>query len=121
LAISKQLLADGVSNIALLDISDLTANAASLQSSFPSASILSIQASTAVEAEVESAVQQVKEKFGRIDIGVNAAGISGDAADTANGTVANHEKVLGVNMWGVWFCERALIRVMLAQDEREVR
>jgi len=59
-------------------------------------------------------------KFGRIDVAVNAAGISGDIAKMGDQETENMHRVLGVNLKGVWFCEKAEIEVMMGQEKREL-
>jgi NAD(P)-dependent dehydrogenase (short-subunit alcohol dehydrogenase family) len=71
-----------------------------------------------VEEQVEVAVKKTVEKFGRIDVAFNAAGISGEPGKTGDLTGEQMSKVLDLNAKGVWFCQRAQIRAMVKQDER---
>lgn len=72
------------------------------------------------EAEVDHAMAQTVQKFGRIDICFNAAGISGEEAGTADANTERADQVLEVNLKGVWFCERAELKQLLTQEERDV-
>jgi NAD(P)-dependent dehydrogenase (short-subunit alcohol dehydrogenase family) len=58
------------------------------------------------------------DKFGRIDVAFLAAGISGSMEAFENSDVGALDRVLGVNLRGVWLCERAVVRVMVGQEER---
>ncbi|KAK0117578.1 hypothetical protein ONS95_011913 [Cadophora gregata] len=122
LAVARQLLLDGVTQIAVVDISNesLTTAATDLQSSSPKAQILQIAADCSSESEVDGAVQKTVEKFGRLDVCFNAAGMAGGFSGIADMDVADMDKVLGLNLRGVWLCERAQIRQFLKQDERDV-
>jgi NAD(P)-dependent dehydrogenase (short-subunit alcohol dehydrogenase family) len=62
-----------------------------------------------VTAMVETAVS----RFGRLDCAFNNAGIEGTQAPTAEQTPADWQRVLDVNLGGVWRCMRAEIPVML--------
>ncbi len=71
---------------------------------------------TSKEDSVQSAIDQTVKKFGRLDIAINNAGIGGNPAHTADQTLSEWQKVLDVNVNGVWLCQRAQIRQMLKQD-----
>jgi len=61
-------------------------------------------------------------EFGRLDVCVNAAGIPsvGPRAKSDGLEKGDVEGVLGVNLMGVWLCERAQIRQFLKQEMRDV-
>lgn len=71
---------------------------------------------TSKEDSVQSAIDQTVKTFGRIDIAVNNAGIGGKAKPTAEGDFADWQRVISVNLHGVWLCQRAQIRHMLQQE-----
>ncbi len=64
-------------------------------------------------SEVENLMEKTVERFGRLDYAVNNAGIEGDQADTAACTEANWDRVLEINLKGVWLCMKYEIRKML--------
>ena len=76
---------------------------------------LFVEANVAQAAEVESLVQQAVATYGRLDCAHNNAGVEGQAAFTADDTEANWDRVLAVNLKGVWLCMKYEIRQMLAQ------
>jgi NAD(P)-dependent dehydrogenase (short-subunit alcohol dehydrogenase family) len=65
--------------------------------------------------EVESAVRAAVDRFGRLDAAFNNAGIEGDLAPTAECEEANWDRILAVDLKGVWLCLRAEIRQFLRQ------
>jgi NAD(P)-dependent dehydrogenase (short-subunit alcohol dehydrogenase family) len=65
--------------------------------------------------EVEALVRRCVEAFGRLDWAFNNAGIEGAQATTADCTVENWERVIGVNLTGVWLCMKHEIAQMLRQ------
>lgn len=64
------------------------------------------------ENEVKKVFADVKAKFGRIDIMVNNAGISGVSKPTDEITEQEWDKVMAVNVKGVFFCTKHVIPYM---------
>ena len=63
---------------------------------------------------VDAVVAQVKERFGRIDVLVNNAGITQDAR-LQKMTLEQFDKVIDVNLRGVFHCAQAVADTMVAQ------
>lgn len=72
----------------------------------------------AVEVDVsdpdscEAMVDQCVEHFGRLDVMFANAGIGGERAPTAETPVQEWNRVLGINLSGVFFCARAAVPEM---------
>ena len=62
---------------------------------------------------VDALVAAVVDRYGRLDIAVNAAGISGTWAPVAESSPAEWERTLAVNLTGVYRCTRAELAVMV--------
>lgn len=60
-------------------------------------------------------IERAVAHFGRLDYAHNNAGIESAIAFTADSDEADFDRVLAVNLKGVWLCMRAEIRQMLAQ------
>ncbi len=76
----------------------------------------SFTCNVADDASVKAAVTSAVARFGRIDAAFNAAGISGEAGKmTADCSIDNWHKVIGIDLTGVWHCMRHLIPQMLGQ------
>lgn len=69
------------------------------------------------EKEVKYAFQQVKAHYGNVDRAFNNAGIEGDKAYTADSDTQNLDKLLDVNVKGVYFCLREELTMMMEQGE----
>jgi NAD(P)-dependent dehydrogenase (short-subunit alcohol dehydrogenase family) len=109
---------NGLSAVTLVDMNVplLEKTRDELRAQFPSLAVEILEVNVANEESVESAVQKTVERFGRVDIGINCAGISGIPTPTAEMSLAEWQKVIDVNQTGVWLCQRALIRQMLKQE-----
>ncbi|MBU6266971.1 MAG: SDR family oxidoreductase [Sphingomonadales bacterium] len=66
------------------------------------------------DAGVKSAVAQTVAAFGRLDAAFNAAGIDGAAAPLAEGSMENWNRVLAIDLTGMFSCLRYQIPAMLA-------
>jgi len=66
--------------------------------------------------EVEALVAEAVRQFGRLDIAVNNAGIGGAWARTADYPLDDWDRVLAVNLSGVFYCMQQEIRHMVAQS-----
>jgi len=73
-----------------------------------------IRTDVADEQQVQSMVEAVQRDFGHIDILVNNAGIFTQAL-VENLSIADWDKVLGVNLRGTFLCARFVLPYMLEQ------
>jgi NAD(P)-dependent dehydrogenase (short-subunit alcohol dehydrogenase family) len=65
--------------------------------------------------DVEALVGKTVGAFGRLDYAFNNAGIEGQLAATADCTEENFDRILAVNLKGLWLCMRYEIQQMLRQ------
>ncbi|GAB3689753.1 SDR family oxidoreductase [Spirosoma flavus] len=78
---------------------------------------LFIPCNVAEPTQIASAVQQTVEQYGRLDIGINNAGIGGKYARFLDQTQQDFEEMMTVNVGGVFHGMKAQIRQMLNQPE----
>lgn len=64
------------------------------------------------DSEVNSVITEIVRDFGGLHIAVNNAGIGGDQAPTGEQTPAGWQKVISVNLDGVFYCMRHEIAAM---------
>jgi NAD(P)-dependent dehydrogenase (short-subunit alcohol dehydrogenase family) len=64
-------------------------------------------------ADVQMMVNKTVNRFGRLDIAYNNAGIEGEMGFTADGSEENFDRVIGINLKGVWACMKYEIPEML--------
>ncbi len=65
--------------------------------------------------EVEELVQTIVEKFGRLDIAFNNAGVEGVWAPISRQSEEDWDRIIAINLKGVWLCLKYEIRQMLKQ------
>ncbi|KAL4744532.1 hypothetical protein BDW72DRAFT_208940 [Aspergillus terricola var. indicus] len=68
------------------------------------------------EEEIAAAVQAAAQRFGRIDISIHGAGISGGFAHTHGLDLKEWQKVIDVNQTGVMLCDKWVVKQMLGQE-----
>lgn len=74
---------------------------------------LYVRADVSQAAACEALVQKTLEAYGRLDLACNNAGIGGEANLSGDYSIAGWEKVLGVNLSGVFYCMKYEIQAML--------
>jgi NAD(P)-dependent dehydrogenase (short-subunit alcohol dehydrogenase family) len=66
-------------------------------------------------SQVEMLIQKAVEKFGRLDLAFNNAGIEGVMAPVVRQSEADWDRTIAINLKGVWLCLKYEIRQMLKQ------
>ena len=74
-----------------------------------------VKSDVSKSADVESLVQKTIEKYGRLDVAFNNAGIEGAWAPLAEQTEENWDQVQNINLKGVWLSMKYEILQMLKQ------
>src|SRR6266481_4655610 len=65
--------------------------------------------------EVQALVRKTVEKFGRLDVAFNNAGIEGSFTPVAEQSEEDWDRVIDINLKGVWLCLKYEIQQMLKQ------
>ncbi len=82
----------------------------------PDGSVIAETIDVADAASVERAIGTIRERFGRIDVLVNNAGILVDSGQTASGvSLGDVQKTLDVNLIGAWRVSQAVLPLMRKQ------
>ena len=74
-----------------------------------------MEADVTRESEVKAVVSRAAERFGRIHAAVNNAGIEGKFGPVQDLTEADFDRIIGVNLKGIWLGMKYEIPHMLAQ------
>src|SRR5947199_8043036 len=76
---------------------------------------IAVRCDVADDAQVEAMVDRTVAEFGRLDAAFNNAGVMARIAPTAESTREEWDRVIGVNLRGVWSCMKHELRHMERQ------
>lgn len=76
---------------------------------------LAVRCDVSDDAQVEAMVSQTVSTFGKLDAAYNNAGVQGVLAETADSPRDDYDRVMGVNLRGVWSCMKFELRQMRKQ------
>jgi NAD(P)-dependent dehydrogenase (short-subunit alcohol dehydrogenase family) len=99
--------------LADVELEPLTTTEAGLKAA--GATVLAVRADVSQARDVEALAQKTLEAFGAVHLLCNNAGVA-TSASLWEGTLADWEWVMGVNLWGVIHGLRVFVPIMLAQD-----
>lgn len=78
--------------------------------------VLAIVCDVSDDSQVEAMVDKTVAAFGRLDAAYNNAGVQNLLADTADATSEDFDRVVSINLRGVWSCMKFELRQMLRQQ-----
>jgi len=104
-------------SVVLVDLDADDTQAAAAEVAKTGARTLAIACDVADEAAVKAAVAQAVAEFGRLDVAFNNAGIMVDRAETAEASGEEFDRVIAINLRGMWSCMKYELQQMLAQGE----
>jgi NAD(P)-dependent dehydrogenase (short-subunit alcohol dehydrogenase family) len=109
-------LAEAGADVAIVDIDESTGRKTAEELQSIGSESLFVRCDVTDKNQVESMVREVVEAFGRLDIGVNNAGIGilGPDEDYAQ---EHWDRVLNVNLTGMWLCAQAEAKQFIKQGE----
>jgi NAD(P)-dependent dehydrogenase (short-subunit alcohol dehydrogenase family) len=96
--------ADAGAIVALSDISEHAVQSVADEIRSEGGRAISIACDVANEEEVASMVRRTVSELGRLDMAFNNAGIQFSAAETADASGLEFDRVISVNLRGVWNC-----------------
>jgi NAD(P)-dependent dehydrogenase (short-subunit alcohol dehydrogenase family) len=76
---------------------------------------LAVRCDVSDEAQVSAMVDRTVAEFGRLDAAFNNAGVMAKLAPTADSTLEEWDRVIDINLRGVWACMKYEIRQMKQQ------
>src|SRR4051812_39423528 len=91
-------------NVVLADVLEVAGTAIAQRIEKEGRRALFVPCDVSDEQCVKRLMSRTVEAFGGIDIAVNNAGIEGKMASTADYTTESWDRVIGVNLKGVWLC-----------------
>src|SRR6201998_4832318 len=76
---------------------------------------LAVACDVSDDAQVEAMVKKTVSTFGRLDAAYNNAGVQNVLAETADTTQEDYDRVMGINLRGVWSCMKFELQQMRKQ------
>jgi len=107
--------AEAGASVALADWDEDLVNKAAEQLKTAGYKALAIVCDVSDEAQVKAMVTKTVETFGKLDAAFNNAGIQNVLADAADQTIEDFDRVMGVNLRGVWSCMKYELQQMRRQ------
>src|SRR5437667_5339078 len=114
LATAKAFAESGAS-VVLADWNEKSARAAAEELTGQGHKALAIHCDVADDAQVEAMVEEAVATFGQIDAAYNNAGVQNILAETADATREDFDRVIAINLRGVWSCMKFELRQMRKQ------
>jgi NAD(P)-dependent dehydrogenase (short-subunit alcohol dehydrogenase family) len=114
LATAKAFAAAGAS-VVLADWNEKAARSAADALAAQGHKTLAVVCDVSDDAQVEAMVGQTVSRFGRLDAAYNNAGVQNVLAETADTTREDYDRVMGINLRGVWSSMKFELRQMRKQ------
>jgi NAD(P)-dependent dehydrogenase (short-subunit alcohol dehydrogenase family) len=107
--------AEAGASVVLADWNEQAAQSAAGELAGKGHRTLAIRCDVSDDAQVETLVQQTVAAFGRLDAAYNNAGIQNVLAETADTTREDYDRVMAINLRGVWSCMKFELQRMRMQ------
>jgi NAD(P)-dependent dehydrogenase (short-subunit alcohol dehydrogenase family) len=107
--------AESGASVALADWNEDAVHSAARELSTAGYKVLAIRCDVSDDAEVEAMVERTVATFGRLDAAYNNAGVQNIVAEAAEASREDFDRVMSVNLRGVWSCMKFELRQMLKQ------
>ena len=114
LATAKAFAESGAS-VVLADWNEKDAQSAAQELANKGHKTLAVRCDVSNDAQVEAMVKQTVATFGRLDAAYNNAGVQNVLAETADTAREDYDRVMGINLQGVWSCMKFELQQMRKQ------
>ena len=112
---TAQAFAEAGAAVALADIDEDAVRSATEKLLSAGRKALAIRCNVTDKSDIVAMVKQTVSAFGRLDAAFNNAGVNSDGADLLKTSDDEFERIINVNLRGVWNCMKAELRQMMAQ------
>jgi NAD(P)-dependent dehydrogenase (short-subunit alcohol dehydrogenase family) len=113
---TAKVFAEAGASVALADWNEKAVRSAAEELTACGHKALAIPCDVADDAQVEAMVEQTVSAFGRLDAAYNNAGIQNLVAEAADATREDYDRVMAVNLRGVWSCMKFELQAMRRQE-----
>jgi NAD(P)-dependent dehydrogenase (short-subunit alcohol dehydrogenase family) len=112
---TAQAFAEAGAAVVLADIQEDAVRAAARELASAGHKALAVGCDVSDDAQVAEMVDRTVAEFGRLDAAFNNAGVMARIAPTADSTREEWDRVIGINLRGVWSCMKHELRQMERQ------
>ena len=113
--VTARLFAEAGAAVVLADVNASAARSAADKLAAAGHRVLAVGCNVADEDEVAAMVEKTVNAFGRLDAAFNNAGVQSPAIDTADASGEEFDRVIAINLRGVWNCMKHELRQMRGQ------
>ena len=107
--------AESGASVVLADWHEESAQSAAKELANKGHKTLAVRCDVSDDAQVEAMVKQTVTTFGRLDAAYNNAGVQNVLAETADTTREDYDRVMGINLRGIWSCMKFELQQMRKQ------
>ena len=102
-------------SVALADVKEDAVREAAEQLVSEGHRAIAIPCDVSDDAQLKALIERTVAEFGRLDAAFNNAGVMARVASTADSTREDWDRVIGINLRGVWSCMKYELRQMETQ------
>jgi len=113
--VTARAFAEAGASVALADVDENAVHAAAKELASAGHQAMAVRCNVADEAAVAALVERTVSAFGRLDAAFNNAGVHCPVAETAEASGEDFDRVIGINLRGVWSCMKYELRQMRTQ------
>src|ERR1700677_4765360 len=107
--------AEAGASVVLADWNEKEVQAAAKDLASKDHQTLAVRCDVSDDAQVEAMVKQTVATFGRLDAAYNNAGVQNVLAETADSPRDDYDRVMSINLRGVWSCMKFELQQMRKQ------
>jgi NAD(P)-dependent dehydrogenase (short-subunit alcohol dehydrogenase family) len=112
---TAQAFAEAGAAVAITDINEAAAETAADALNKAGHKALGLRCDVSDESQVAAAIEKTVSTFGRLDAAYNNAGLHAPSIETADALAEDFDRVIAVNLRGVWNCMKHELRQMRTQ------
>src|SRR5579862_6641766 len=112
--------AESGASVVLADWNEEAVQSAAKQIADKGHKAIAIGCDVSDDAQVEAMVKRTVASFGRLDVAYNNAGVQNILAETADTTREDYDRVMGINLRGVWSCMKFELQQMRKQGSGSI-
>jgi NAD(P)-dependent dehydrogenase (short-subunit alcohol dehydrogenase family) len=112
---TAQAFAKAGASVVLADVREELVNAEAQKLTAAGHKAIAVRCDVSDDAQVAAMVERTVAEFGRLDAAFNNAGVMARIAPTADSTREEWDRVIGINLRGVWSCMKYELRQMQRQ------